>query len=123
MPSGRPSVALLLVEHEAVVRAYLTRLARAKAPTDAASLLAAHSGPLQLVMGTMSMHFVTGRELATVLESVHPPVPVIALSSRQWNQARRAGQLAESRALLKVPFDPALVWDRIAALRSDPAAA
>lgn len=123
MPSNRPYVALLLVEHEAMVRAYLTRLLPSEAPKDAAPLLAAHPGPLQLVMGTVSMPFVTGKELAAVLEPVRPRVPVLAMSGRQWYRAVREGRFAETGAPFEVPFDPEVVRARIAALRADPAAA
>jgi hypothetical protein len=41
MPSGRPYVALLVVEHEALVRAYLTCLSPTETYKDAAPLLAA----------------------------------------------------------------------------------
>jgi len=123
MSSGQPYVALLVVEHEALVRAYLTYLSPTEAYKDAAPLLAAHPAPLQLVMGTVSMPFVTGRELAAVVESVEPPVPVVAVSSRQWYRALREGRLAESGALSKAPFDPELVWAWIETLRADPAAA
>jgi hypothetical protein len=74
-------------------------------------------------MGTVSMPFVSGRELAAVLEPVQPPVPVVAVSGRQWERALREGRLAESGALPETPFDPEMVWAWIATLRDDPAAA
>jgi DNA-binding response OmpR family regulator len=118
-----PYVALLLVEHEAMVRAYLTRLSPAEASRDATPLLMAHEEPLQLVMGTVTMPFVNGRELAAVLESVQPRVPVLIVSGRKWYRALRKGRLVGSGPLVAVPFDPELVRARISALREDPAAA
>jgi DNA-binding response OmpR family regulator len=119
----RPYAALLLVEHEAIVRAYLTRLSPAEVPRDATPLLMAHEEPLQLVMGTVAMPFVSGRELAAVLESVQPRVPVLVVSGREWYRALRKGRLVGSGPLVEVPFDPELVRARIGALREDPAAA
>jgi DNA-binding response OmpR family regulator len=119
----RPYVALLLVEHEAIVRAYLTRLSSAEVPRDATPLLMAHEKPLQLVMGTVTLPFVSGRELAAVLESVQPRVPVLIVSGRERYRALRKGRLVASGPLVEVPFDPELVRARIGALREDPAAA
>lgn len=110
-------VALLLVEHEAMVRAYLTRMPPlSRSGKDASGFLAAHLGTLELVMGDVSMSLVAGRELAAVLEQVRPRVPVLAVSAREAGPAE-AGPRAE------VPFDPDLVRARIAELRSGPAAA
>jgi DNA-binding response OmpR family regulator len=119
----RSYVALLLVEHEAIVRAYLTRLSPAEPPRDATPLLMAHEEPLQLVMGTLTMPCVSGRELAAVLESVQPPVPVLIVSGRESYRALRKGRLVGSGPLVEVPFDRELVRARIGALREDPAAA
>ena len=90
---SQPYVALLLVEHEAIVRAYLTLLSPAEVPRDATPLLMDHEEPLQLVMGTVTMPFVSGRELAAVLESVQPRVPVLIVSGREWYRALRKGRL------------------------------
>jgi DNA-binding response OmpR family regulator len=119
----RPYVSLLVVEHEAIVRAYLTCLSPAEVPRDATSLLMAHEKPLQLVMGAVTMPFVSGRELAAVLESVQPPVPVLIVSDREWYRALREGRTVGGGALVEVPFDPAMVRAAIGALREDPAAA
>ena len=118
-----PCVALLLVEHEAMVRAYLTCLSPAEPPRDATPLLVAHARPLRLVMGTVAMHFVSGGELAAVLESVRPRVPVLVVSGQDWYRALRRGRLAGSGPFFEIPFDPELVRTRIGALREATAAA
>jgi hypothetical protein len=123
MPARRRDVALLLVEHEAAVRAYLARVSLPGSRKDAATFLAAHLGPLELVMGEISMSLVAGRELAAVLEQVQPRVPVLAVSSRQWREAVRDDGSDPEEPRTDVPFDPELVRERIAELRSGPAAA
>jgi hypothetical protein len=123
MPARRRDVALLLVEHEATVRAYLGRVSLARGRKDAAGFLAAHLGPLELVMGEICMSLVAGRELAAVLEQVEPRVPVLTVSSRQWLEALREDGADPERPRTDIPFDPELVRARIAELRSGPAAA
>jgi DNA-binding response OmpR family regulator len=123
MSPRHPVVALLLVEHEATVRGYLTLVPESAVRKDATALLAAHEGPLQVVMGTVGMRFVSGAELASVLCRAQPSVPVIALSAHQWYRALREGRVGDTGPLFELPFDPEEVHARIAALRDNPAAA
>jgi hypothetical protein len=74
-------------------------------------------------MGAVTMPFVRGRELAAVLQSVNPPVPVWIVSNREWYRALRKGRAVGGGGLVEVPFDPAMIRAAIGALRENPAAA
>lgn len=124
----RPAPAVLLVERESEVRAYVMQceaaVVRAAARRSAAAehLLAGHQQPLELVLGHDVMQLVNGRELLDVLHLVRPLVPVILLSDDRWRTLRRrVGRVSDIRRA--VPFDPEAVLSYLERLRGRPEAA
>ena len=112
MPRGTETV--LVVEDEEAVRA-LTRyvlkgcgyaVLEAEDGREAVRLVAAHAGPLHLLISDVVMPYLGGRQFAEEVAALRPGVKVLFLSGYTDDAVVRHGVLEAEFAFLQKPFTP-----------------
>jgi PAS domain S-box-containing protein len=105
---------ILVVEDDPRVRAVTRRTLQAagyavyEAITGLAAInfLDAHPGEIDLLVSDVVMPGANGRELADLLRSSHPDVPIVFMSGYSTTEIERRGLKVEPGAILQKPFPP-----------------
>jgi CheY-like chemotaxis protein len=109
---GRETI--LLVEDEELVLLMLTELLKAEGYTVldanngsvALNIAKTHSGRIDLLVTDLSMPGVTGWELATRLQEMGRPLPVLYMSGYSDEEVNQRGVLVNCADFLQKPFQP-----------------
>jgi signal transduction histidine kinase len=119
MPTGAETI--LLVEDEAAVRA-LTRtvldssgytVLEASRPEEALRLSDEHAGPIHLLLTDVVLPGMSGRAISEQLTRRRPGVPVLYMSGYADHAIVRAGVFEPDVALLRKPFTPATLAQKV----------
>jgi len=120
-PARGGSETVLLVEDEPAVRRLTARILRsagyrvleASAGDQAQEVLAAHGGPVHLLLSDVMMRGLTGPELAQRIRQERPEIRVLLMSGyAEGSTAERAFQECEASFLAK-PFTTAVLLERV----------
>jgi two-component system, cell cycle sensor histidine kinase and response regulator CckA len=120
-PYRRGDEAILLVEDEEAVGAVTEKMLvrndyevhRARTPTDALALYAAHQDTIKLVITDMVMPEFGGRELADQLHRANPRLPVLFMSGYMESAIMHPGVLDPGTEFLRKPFTADLLTRRV----------
>ena len=120
--SPRGFETLLLVEDDAAVRTYLTRLLEghgycvmaAQHQTEALTVAGARTDPIHLVITDVLMPGGTGPELVRALDQIRPGIPTLYISGYADDSTfKQGGPYARDRHFLQKPFTAADLMSRI----------
>jgi hypothetical protein len=117
MRGDRRQPAVLVTEQETGVRAYLALADAELVRTAGAHFLANHTQPIELILGSIAMRLVDGRELLGLLARADGPAPVILLSQGRWRKLRGEDPRLEPDPSLTLPFDPQMALAYLERLR------
>jgi two-component system cell cycle sensor histidine kinase/response regulator CckA len=114
--------AVLIVEDEEMVRAWVARVLRALGYTvleagdgvEALGILEAHGTPVALVLSDVVMPVMSGPALGTCLATRYPETPVLFMSGYAEEEIVGRGLLEGHHPLLRKPFSPAALAAAIA---------
>jgi hypothetical protein len=127
-PSGsrskpRPRVAVVVTERETCVRAYVITIdPQALRPgawgqKAGSEFLQRHTGPLELVLGTLCMHLVSGSELLEALKAAGRPVSILLHSAESGSRLSQLSSRPLPRPRRAVPFDAKTVVEYLERIR------
>jgi len=105
---------ILLVEDEAPVRAIARRILiqggyqviEARHGADALRVAAGHHGPIHLLVTDVVMPQMSGRDLARLVRTARPGLPILYISGYTDDELLRRGILETGAQLLRKPFLP-----------------
>ncbi|HEU5304395.1 MAG TPA: response regulator [Gemmatimonadales bacterium] len=119
-----PQAAVLVVDDEAALRGLLTRVlgeagffvVQAEHGEDALQQLRRVGGVLNLVVTDINMPVMDGLELVRRLRPLYPNLPVLFITGRGNENPQTATCVESWGDLLRKPFSPDLLLERVAQL-------
>jgi CheY-like chemotaxis protein len=122
-PLGRGLETILLVEDEPSLRELTREILEAQGyqvleaggGAEALALLAAHRGPLDLLITDVIMPGLSGRRLVEQVAAHHPRLPVLYMSGYTADVIAQHGVLAAGTQLIEKPFTPDALVRRVQA--------